>query len=362
MIYHHTRNIIICVQADRIMKVLCFQVPDYLQDWQESIGLALTFCLFAMFAMEPILACWKDADELGSIDCDAAKSLKVIFSFVSAIGMLLYCVLLMDMSVFSNRVSSYVLTCGQLVSELGLFLIAGFVTVLTFSCAMSCLDQDLEYFKGIPSGSMALFEMALQLFSPSKYEELHEEPVVLTCVFVFIIVTFIFLINLLIAQLKSSYGAILKDMVGYARLGRLQVICDALPKTSKKRWRNFVTSMHFEERVEFNEGDVGLAGGVQIRESSSENPTTVDMIRRFGGSTAKEMPWPQEEQGDADDDKFERVEKLVQAFQKRVASGGGSGKHKGSKSDGANGASGSGSGGPSGEDGSGEAAGDEGSE
>merc|ERR1711879_252719 len=157
-------------------------------------------------------------------------------------------------------------------------------------------------------------------------------PVVLVTVYVFLIVSFIFLVNLLVAQLKSSYGAILKDMVGYARLGRLTVICDALPKTSKTRWNNFVKSMHFEERVEFNEGDIGLAGGVQIREPSSENPTTVDMIKRFGGSTSQEMPWPQEDVGDADDDKFERVEKLVQAFQKRVMQGSGGSRHKGDKS------------------------------
>ena len=53
--------------------------------------------------------------------------------------------------------------------------------------------------------------------------------------------------------------------------------------------------MNFEERLEFNEGDVGLAGGVQIVEPAAAHIVTVDSIRRFGGSSAPTMPWPDEE-------------------------------------------------------------------
>ena len=41
-----------------------------------------------------------------------------------------------------------------------------------------------------------------------------------------------------------------------------------------------------EERLEFGEGDIGLPGGTHVIEPSNANPTTVDVIRRFGRSTS----------------------------------------------------------------------------
>ena len=45
---------------------------------------------------------------------------------------------------------------------------------------------------------------------------------------------------------------------------------------------------------EFNEGDVGVAGGIQVLEPANQHPTSVESIRRYGGSTAPSMPWPEE--------------------------------------------------------------------
>merc|ERR1712146_39304 len=105
--------------------------------------------------------------------------------------------------------------------------------------------------------------------------------------------------------------------------------------------------MGFEERLEFNEGDIGLPGGLQLTEPSNANPTTVDAIRRFGGSTSPTMPWPEEEGfGNDEDDKFERLEKVILRVTKKMG-GDGSKKKGGSSSMGQSG-SGSGDGGGSG--------------
>ena len=37
----------------------------------------------------------------------------------------------------------------------------------------------------------------------------------------------------------------------------------ALGGISKNRWQRYLETLGFEERLEFNEGDVGLAGGIQ---------------------------------------------------------------------------------------------------
>ena len=55
-------------------------------------------------------------------------------------------------------------------------------------------------------------------------------------------------------------------------------------------------------------GDIGVAGGMQVLEPASANSTTVDMIKRFGGSSSDEMHWPLEDEGDGDEnERFHRM-------------------------------------------------------
>merc|ERR1712157_570071 len=85
----------------------------------------------------------------------------------------------------------------------------------------------------------------------------------------------------------------------------------------------FIASLHLEDPCEFGEGDIGLVGGIQILELASLNVTTVDMIRRFGGSTSPAAQWPEEENaGDDEDDRFERMERLIEKAMKRLTSSG----------------------------------------
>merc|ERR1719277_2371855 len=100
---------------------------------------------------------------------------------------------------------------------------------------------------------------------------------------------------------------------------------------SEQRWVKFLGSLRLDERVEFGEGDIGLAGGIQVLEPASLNITTVDMIRRFGGSTSPAAQWPEEDNtGDDEEDRFERLEKLIEKAMKRMTSSkGGGGSKKG---------------------------------
>merc|ERR1712110_772033 len=153
------------------------------------------------------------------------------------------------------------------------------------------------------------------------------------------------------AQLNCSYDTIYQDMVGYARLKRIRIVVETMPLVPEKRWVRLLNSLALDERIEFNEGDIGVAGGIQVLEPASANPTTIDMIKRFGGSTSPSIQWPEEETGDDDSDKFERIEKLIQRAMQRLNTKGGGGGKKGGK--GGSSAGQSGSGGGEGEDGGG---------
>ena len=67
----------------------------------------------------------------------------------------------------------------------------------------------------------------------------------------------------------------------------------------------------------FGEGDIGLAGGIQLMESAYLYPQHRESIQRFGGSTSPQMPWPRDRGQETTED--ERLEIAMRKFQKAVA-------------------------------------------
>ena len=109
----------------------------------------------------------------------------------------------------------------------------------------------------------------------------------------------IILLNSLIAQLNGAYQVVYEDMVGFTRFNRAEIVVTTMEPASEKRWSRFLQSQKFEEVLELGEGGIGLPGGLQVTDPSNANP-------------AATMPWPDEDNLDGnDDDKFERLEKLI---------------------------------------------------
>jgi len=262
--------------------------------------------------------------------CPEADGVRFTYSVFAMVATLLYFALTIDLSVFSTRVSAFVLVCFLVLSEVGLFLIALGFFILMFSSAVSALDHGNAGFSGIPVSALSLLKVTFGILSGEKYDGLHSDPALMMAIFSYIIVTVVFLVNLLIAQLNSSYQSTYQDMVGFARLNRGKIVTEAMMSVTTRRWERFISSLHLEDPCEFGEGDIGLAGGIQVLEPAAANITTVDMIRRFGGSTSPAAQWPEEDlAGDDEDDRFEKMERLIEKAMKRMTSSGGSSKRKG---------------------------------
>jgi hypothetical protein len=275
-----------------------------------------------MLASEPILHCLHDdGGMLFNAACEASKDVEVFpYSVFTMLAMMLYYVLLIDLAVFVNRISAYVIVCGRMLPELGLFLIALLSVLVTMSSSLSCLEHDQPEFQDIASGIVNMWEILLSMFSQGDYDGMHNEPVVLVMVYFYLVAGVVFLLNLLVAQLTGAYKAIFKDMDGYARLKRMKIICECMPSVTPKKWANFTGYLELGKRIEFNEGDVGLAGGIQVLELASANPTTVDIIKRFGGTTSPLVKWPEEEgSGDDDNDRFQRLEDLIKKVAEQIS-------------------------------------------
>jgi hypothetical protein len=307
-------------------------LPTYLENWQDMAGFFLMVGLIVMLALEPIL--WCLGTEEGSKmlfyeECPEADKVNFAYSVFSMLAMFLYYALLLDLAVLSTKVSAYVLVCIRMLSEVGLFILALVGCMLTFSCGISVLKHDQNDFAGIHKGLLSLMEITMKMYDGEHYEKYEDDPMVLVCVFVFLIAVVVFLMNMLIAQLTCAYESVYVDMVGYARLERVEIIVTMMPVVSEKTWQKFLDTLKLDSKVEFNAGDVGVSGGIQASEPANANPTTVDMIRRFGGSTSVEMQWPVEDEGDGDEnDRFDRMEKLIQRTLKRITKSG-SGKKRG---------------------------------
>jgi len=328
----HAKYTIRDMRHNDLVQVGPLKVPAHFCVWQGAASMVLTILLLVMLTLEPIIHCAPHADEdsLFTERCDEAEGLLFPYSVMSTLAMLLYFLLLSDLSVFSTRVSAFALVCTRVLSEVLLFLFAMVFIVLAFACAVSALEQDDPDFAGIPSSSLQLVKITFGMFSGEHYDLLMDYPALLFTVVIYVITTIIFMLNLLIAQLNCAYQATYQDMLGFARLNRGRIVTDTMASVASLRWRKFVDSLRLEERVEFGEGDLGLSGGIQVFEPASANVTTVDMIRRFGGSTSILAQWPAEENaGDDEEDRFEKLEKLIEKAMKRMTSAGKSGKKGG---------------------------------
>jgi len=331
LIYTHLCKIKKDIRSSNFVRIYDWvPIPAYLKSWQDAAGLALTLSLMLMLITEPILWCAasKEAeDNLFTQVCSESDDKIVAYSIFSMLAMLLYFALLIDLAVLSTKVSAYVLVCIRMLSEVSLFLLALVATLLAFASGISVIKHDQNDFAGIHKGLLSLLEMTMRMYDGAHYEGYESDALVLVCVFVFLVIVFVFLLNMLVAQLTCAYEAVYVDMIGYARLERIEIIVGIMPVVSEKRWLNFCDTLKLDQKCEFNAGDIGVTGGIQILEAANLNPTTEDQIKRFGGSTSVEMQWPAEQEGQGDeDDRFERMENLIQKTLKRITKGGGGGK------------------------------------
>eukprot|EP00931_Biecheleriopsis_adriatica_P095522 TRINITY_DN6911_c0_g1_i2.p1 TRINITY_DN6911_c0_g1~~TRINITY_DN6911_c0_g1_i2.p1 ORF type:complete len:1051 (+),score=165.50 TRINITY_DN6911_c0_g1_i2:245-3397(+) len=329
LIWSQTMLFSVALKHGNFVRMYGLLIPAFMCTWRGAATVLQMLALALMFLHEPIIWCLEhmegsfEGSGLFTTSCPKAENYKNTYSVLSFIVMLMYWALLTDLSIFSMRMSAFLLVCGQVIFELGLFLVAFMFALLAFSTSLSALNHNVKDFAGIDASSLSMLEITLRMYPTSHFEELQSERWLLIGVTAFVIIVGIFLLNLLIAQINGAYRVVFADMRGVARLSRAGVIVSTLEQVSKQRWQRFLTRLRLDERLEFNEGDVGLAGGIQVTEPPNQNPTSVDAIRRFGGSTSRSTPWPaeQDEVDGEDGDKFERLEKLIVRATKSVGKG-----------------------------------------
>jgi len=205
-------------------------------------------------------------------------------------------------------------------AEVFLFVFAIGALAGAFAVAVQCLEQYSEDFVGIPLSFVQFLKVAFGMFRGNNWIALQEWPILMVSVCIYMITSVAFLANLLIGQLSCMYQTTYQDMVGYARLNRARIVVTTMPSVRPSRWQAFRASLKLEKRIEFGEGDIGLAGGIQQLEPSNAHMVTSDSIRRFGGSTALTAQWPEDTLKEDEDDRAERIEKMMKKMLHRAVS------------------------------------------
>mmetsp|Transcript_55859 Transcript_55859/g.102400 ORF Transcript_55859/g.102400 Transcript_55859/m.102400 type:complete len:1124 (-) Transcript_55859:82-3453(-) len=300
---------------DTVKLLWYIPVPAYLKDQYDLASCILLVLLFLMCSNEPMLWCIQSGDFPTEV-CAEAEDVQFRYSIFSMVAMAIQWFLIVDMAVFSTQLSAFMLVVTHVLSEIGRFMVALIFLLLTFGSAISVLDHNQEEMSSLPSAAMALFAITVKLYQ-DDYRGI-DDPALIVAIFVYQTASSILLLNLLIAQLQCSYEYVLQDMIGFARLNRSSVIAETMTTCSREQWEKFVQGLNFDERLEFNEGDVGISGGIQDYEPSHLHPIVSDSIYRFGGSCSPLMQWPTDNSSEEEENKFDRMERLIQKAVKRM--------------------------------------------
>jgi len=323
-------------------KWYCLTIPEYLRAFQEWVSLLQAVTLVSMLAICPKLYCmghwWEDYYGYGVLSdhCPQAHTdpngkvgvgqITTAYGILSTITMFIFFMRMIDLAVLDNTLSAYVIMAGQVMIEVALFLGALCFCIAAWSCSVMALFEYQDNFLNLPVAAKTYVTTAFWTFNPTQYETWFGSNCIYIMLIGFQIAIHIFLLNLLIAQICSAHKAVYEDIIGFARMGRITSIYQTMPYVATQSWEKWIVSLNLEERLEFNVGDIGLAGGIQVKEPANANITIVDSIRRFGGSTSPAVPWPQEEEEGDEQQGFDRLEKMMQRIAKKV---GGDGKRSG---------------------------------
>lgn len=298
------------------------------QSIYNAISFTLMVCLACMLTHEPLL--WCMPSDLWPTDaCSEAAPMKYRYSILSMSALVIHWLILVDLAVFSTEISAFLLVCGHVMSEVKQFLTALSFLLLAFGSAIPIFCKDCPLvagnFSSMPRAIVSLFAITLGWFEADDVMEIRDsDPMLLFMLLVFVGLSVILLLNLLIAQLNRSYEYIYNDMKGFARLNRASLIVDAMLSVGEAKWIRFRNDLHFDEALEFDPGDLGLQGGIQVLEPQHRDNVLEEQIRRYGGSTSPSMPWPEENATVDDiDERFDRLELLVQKAMQRIAWTGG---------------------------------------
>uniref|UniRef100_A0A7S0U4W9 Globin domain-containing protein n=2 Tax=Hemiselmis andersenii TaxID=464988 RepID=A0A7S0U4W9_HEMAN len=201
--------------------------------------------------------------------------------------------------VTSTRLSALIYTVGILLSDVVRLLLVILILLVAFAAYLTCLSN--EGFGEFGQSILSLVRVSIEVSKPDLIEVGGWSLFMLLFFVTFIQVG---MLSILVAQLSLSYETTSQDKTGYAKMNKAFVVVEIESVLSQAMRTRIYDVFAFDQPLEFDSGDLGPTGGVQVRENAAvrSHPTYVpDRILRFPGDADPKEPWPEQESDSEDE-------------------------------------------------------------
>merc|ERR1719316_2467573 len=273
-------------------------IPRFLSKFSNVAKILLSILLGVMSFVDPLLRkqrVW-DVHDYMVEDHGGQK-----FRTLLATGSIVMWLLVTDLFGASIELSAFRHCVGQMFGELGKFGILAVIYLMAFGTAVHVAMPQLQEFQDVFYAVLTLFSVMLGIFE-LDFGGQHNDLVLQLALLIFMILAVVLLLNLLIAQLNQTYHEVWKEMTGYALMHRASITVEIESTLKMEKRKAMWDSLNFEEPLEFDKADIGIAGGVQTKQmpqrigagtkSDEIHDRSVDRIQRFAGDPNPLLPWP----------------------------------------------------------------------
>mmetsp|Transcript_29780 Transcript_29780/g.71770 ORF Transcript_29780/g.71770 Transcript_29780/m.71770 type:complete len:1445 (+) Transcript_29780:115-4449(+) len=256
-------------------------VPRLMTNFWQFFRLVSCMMIVANTAMGP---CFDFLDQ--TLNEDKMRSKRILKSVTA----LLLFMQLFQALILSERLSALIYTVGVLFTEVWRNLFIVCMIMLSFGAALTALE--MQNYDNVGTSVWNLAKMTLMVDTPGVDEM---EPFGVVLIVAYIVISIIGMLSILIAQLNLAYETISKDKSGYAKMNRAYVCIEVESSLSMSYRNRIFNELGFDNPLDFDNGDQGPPGGVQVMEPASirAHPKYCpDRIQRSTGSSLPTDPWP----------------------------------------------------------------------
>jgi hypothetical protein len=186
--------------------------------------------------------------------------------------------------------SALVFAITRMTVDIARTLFVIFVVLLAFTAGITALE--MHDFHGMGETGFVLLKATLYMEMPDLEGE---QPYGIFLIISYMVIVCIGILSILVAQLSLAYEEISRDKKGFAMMNRAYVCVEVESILSLKYRRKIYAELGFDEPLEFDNGDQGPPGGIQIKEPASvraHEKYCPDRIQRSTGSTNPADAWP----------------------------------------------------------------------
>eukprot|EP00435_Cladocopium_sp_Y103_P041624 s702_g11.t1 len=301
LVYWHTCHVYKAYRQKATTRICGLVLPQYLCRGSAILSFLIMVDLLCMLTVEPMVHCLGSKAQVVSFQCEQwTDEMSLLYEMFVVVGLFLYMILILELGSISIKFSEYRVLCLHAMEQVLLCFGVVFLTILSFAFAISGMANEVSRltnaaeWQDVSAILSTLVRLAFGAMDLGIIEKVCvESPLLIIVIVLFMMLVYSFFFNLLVSQFCGVYTSLAADIKGHARLARGEIIIETFKAVKLSRWQKFMNSMHLDQKVDFEQGDIGLAGGIKTYEPALAHPIAKDQIVRFGGRTEGHLPWPE---------------------------------------------------------------------